>query len=103
MRLFKSVNLILTLSVQPSGASIQRQICERVITCSDDIYKYFWEILLLLDFLSARLANLGHSLRQINAEIFDTLLLSWQEGLQPVIELSVKVVLTYAPLPSPCG
>lgn len=96
MKLFESVSLIFTMAMQPSGAAVQQQLFERVLTFPDDAYRYLWEVLLVVSYL----LRLAFGLYSLVIEIFDTVLLAWQENL---LEPTVKVVLSYAPIPSPYG
>lgn len=52
MRQFKAVEIITTLSICYTGASVQRQIAERRVTLPDNA---FWFVLLLTSYLYTRL------------------------------------------------
>lgn len=99
MKLFNSINLIISMAIQPCGAVVQQQIFERTLTFSDNLYRYLWEVLLVVSYLAHRVGGL-HGLV---IEVFDTVFLAWQENLVLIVEFLVKVVLYHAPIPSPYG
>lgn len=99
MKLLQSVKLILTMAIQPSGAAVQQQLFERVLTFSDGFYNYLWEVLLLLSYL----ARLAFSLYSLAVEIFNVVLLAWAENLSLIALFLAKVVLYHVSVPSPYG
>lgn len=51
MRTLKAVKFIMTISTEPTGAAVQRQIFEQTVIISDHLFSLLCELLVVLDFL----------------------------------------------------
>lgn len=57
MRTLKAVKFIMTISAEPTGAAVQRQIFERTIVMSDQLFSLLSELLVVIDYFLLHLLN----------------------------------------------
>lgn len=93
MKTFKSTNLIITVSVQSSGAGISRQLFERVLNLSDDILHLIFEMLIVLSFVDL---------------LYQSIAADWSAGVECVLDRMRNAiadfiinlsVMRYVPIP----
>ena len=71
MKKFQAIEYIFSITVQPTGAKIQRGLFERKLSLPDSSLFFIWWILVIFDWFSFRLAG-----------IFDWFFIGWPDDLK---------------------